>query len=202
MSEERKGTFDQAYHTLGIILQQNTTIEEIEILNSGHLADLLKAIKQKSHQSRPDFQKFLGVSSVHIIDCDATPYIPNGWEIREKDQLPNRVKGKIEWDPDKLKLYLSEEQQAGKIISGGNLFEKLKNEIVFPANVLDYWLANKEIIPDICKGKKVYFWTVYRTSGGSSSVRYLNQYGSQWNWNYDWLGNDWNAREPAAVLAG
>ena len=30
-------------------------------------------------------------------------------------------------------------------------------------------------------------------------VRYLNWDGSSWNWNYNWVDNDWNANNPCAV---
>lgn len=36
---------------------------------------------------------------------------------------------------------------------------------------------------------------------GNLYVRYLNWNGSQWNWNYNWLDNDFDADNPAALAA-
>jgi hypothetical protein len=40
-----------------------------------------------------------------------------------------------------------------------------------------------------------------RNSDGNLYVRYLNWDGDRWNWNYNWLDNDWNDDNPAALLA-
>jgi len=32
-------------------------------------------------------------------------------------------------------------------------------------------------------------------------VRYLYRNGGRWDWNYNWLDNDWNSNNPAAVRA-
>ena len=39
----------------------------------------------------------------------------------------------------------------------------------------------------------------YRNADGNLYVRYLYWNGSQWNWNYNYLVNDWNGNNPAAV---
>jgi len=41
----------------------------------------------------------------------------------------------------------------------------------------------------------------YRNPDGGLYVRYLNWNGTTWNWNYIYLDNDWNANNPALVLA-
>ncbi|HEY4477351.1 MAG TPA: hypothetical protein VJB56_01875 [Candidatus Paceibacterota bacterium] len=70
------------------------------------------------------------------------------------------------------------------------------------ANVLDYLLAHPDFIPEWWKGKAVFFWgTIYRNSYGNLCVRYLCFYGDRWDWNYDWLGIDWNVSYPADLLA-
>jgi hypothetical protein len=38
-----------------------------------------------------------------------------------------------------------------------------------------------------------------RNSDGYLNVRYLNWNGSKWNWNYNWLDNDFNSDNPAAL---
>ena len=41
----------------------------------------------------------------------------------------------------------------------------------------------------------------YRNSNGNLCVRYLYFDGNRWNWNYNWLDNDWNGNNPAVCLA-
>jgi len=40
-----------------------------------------------------------------------------------------------------------------------------------------------------------------RDSNGNLYVRYLNWNGDRWNWNFNWLDNDFNGDNPAAVPA-
>lgn len=40
-----------------------------------------------------------------------------------------------------------------------------------------------------------------RDGDGNLYVRYLYWNGDEWNWNYNWLDNDWNSNNPAAVRA-
>ena len=134
----------------------------------------------------------------HLINCDAKPSIPNGWSIvPDKEQLPNRVQGSFQWNPAQVKLYLSDQQR-----NGHELKKKLADKEVLPANVLDYLLANKHLIPEEWKGESVFFWgTVYRDAYGSPSVRYLYWYGGRWDWSFSWLGRDWDGSYPAALRA-
>ncbi|MEK9152682.1 MAG: hypothetical protein AAB692_04925 [Patescibacteria group bacterium] len=41
----------------------------------------------------------------------------------------------------------------------------------------------------------------YRNADGNLYVRYLNWNGDRWVSNYNWLDNDFNGNNPAAVLA-
>jgi hypothetical protein len=41
----------------------------------------------------------------------------------------------------------------------------------------------------------------YRNANGNLYVRYLYWNGDRWVWNYNWLDNDWNDNNPAAVSA-
>jgi hypothetical protein len=41
----------------------------------------------------------------------------------------------------------------------------------------------------------------FRNANGNLYVEYLYWNGDRWNWNYNWLDNDWNSNNPAAVLA-
>lgn len=41
----------------------------------------------------------------------------------------------------------------------------------------------------------------HRNQDGNLYVRYLNRDDDRWNWNDNWLDNDWNSDNPAAVSA-
>jgi len=138
----------------------------------------------------------------HVIDCDADPFIPEGWKKVEHKKM-----GQIEWDPKKVQLYLSKRQKGGWI-EGNDLRKELADKPVLNANVLDYLLAHKELIPEEWKKDKngyirfIFFWgTVYRSFGGRLVVRYLYFSGGGWNWYYNWLGDGWFDNIPAALLA-
>lgn len=131
----------------------------------------------------------------HLIDLDTDPFVPEKWsfEYHKKD-------GQFEWDPAKVKLHLSPNQQDGKVIAGNNLRKELKHEFVLNANLLDYLLANQNLIPQEWKGKVVFFWgTIYRDSDGNLYVRCLYWDGSQWSWRFLWLVHGWVSNYPAAV---
>ena len=98
----------------------------------------------------------------HIINCDAAPFVPEGWKVESHKNL-----GQLEWDPTKIRLWLSNGQQDGSV-EGNNLHKELASEPVLNANVLDYLLAHPKLIPEEWKGKAVFFWgTIYRRSDGS-----------------------------------
>jgi hypothetical protein len=40
-----------------------------------------------------------------------------------------------------------------------------------------------------------------RNPNGNRYVLYLYWNDGKWNWNVNWLDNDWNANNPSAVLA-
>ncbi len=40
-----------------------------------------------------------------------------------------------------------------------------------------------------------------RDANGIRYVRCLYWYSGAWNWNYNWLTNDWNAKNPAVLAA-
>ncbi|MFH0950907.1 MAG: hypothetical protein V1765_00325 [bacterium] len=132
----------------------------------------------------------------HLIDTDADPFLPEGWQAVEEHQKS----GMLKWDSSKFSLYLSKKQKKDYIV-GNDLREELKNKNVLNANVLDYLLAHQELIPDEWKGKAVFFWgTIYRYSGGDLVVRCLSWDGSQWHWCL-WLGSYFRSSNPAVVAS-
>lgn len=137
------------------------------------------------------------VAAKHIIDCDASPFTPEGWQVVE-----HRKNGQLEWDPTRVVLHLSDVQKKGGVISGNDLRKLLANEPVLNANVLDYLLANPHLIPEEWRGKIIFFWgTIYRRSGGYLYVRCLRWRGGRWSWSDGWLVSGWRSGCPAARLA-
>lgn len=150
-------------------------------------------------------QVLLGHASInvveHVIDCDAQPFVPDGWSVEE-----HQKGGAFKWDKETQKdaLYLSKGQAGSKYIEGNKLRKELteKSTPVLNANVLDYLLANPHLIPEEWKGKYVFFWgTVYRHRDGGLCVRYLSWGDGRWGWSYDWLDYVWLGSHPAALRA-
>jgi hypothetical protein len=132
----------------------------------------------------------------HVIDCDADPHVPNGWQVEG-----HKKGGRLEWLPEKVELYLSHKQQIGACIKGDKLLVELESLPVLNARVLDDLMANPQLIPEQWKGRHVYFWgTIYRHPSGDLRVRFLYWLGEQWNWFYYRLSGDWNSYSPAAIL--
>jgi hypothetical protein len=138
----------------------------------------------------------------HVVDCSATPYIPEGWEVRPEDQIGSRFTGEFKLTREAVKLYLDAAQQGRGVVKGTQLVKRLEGQLVLPANVLDYYLANPDQIPDSWKGKLIFFWgTVYRSADGNLCVHCLRWAGGSWYWDYRWLGHEWHSASPAAVPA-
>ncbi len=160
---------------------------EIKTLSEGDiLADVLKVIKGQAEIKIIE----------RLIDCDSAPFIPNGWSVEE-----HKKSGFFKFDPAKISLYLSKKQKKGSI-GGHDLRKELSDKPVMNANILDYLLAHPELIPEEWKGKYIFFWgTIYRLSDGRLCVRYLIWNGSEWDWSYDWLDDDFNSGDPAALAS-
>jgi len=61
--------------------------------------------------------------------------------------------------------------------------------------------AGYDTVPRVLKGQwQRRRFIRNRDSNGNLYVRYLNWNGDAWNWNYNWLDNDWNDDNPAALL--
>ncbi len=123
----------------------------------------------------------------HIIDCDIDPRIPRGGFVHSDLQVWTHKKcGKLEFNLSNLDFYVSKEQQTKKdeVLTGENLLDEInsENKKTLNANVLDYLLENKYLIPN--KWKKygnskdvrfIVFWgTIYRDPDNDYLfVRYL-----------------------------
>lgn len=133
----------------------------------------------------------------HVIDCDANPFVPNGWKVKE-----HQKGGQFKWDATKVSLWLADGQKNGEWLEGNKLCKELKGKSVYNANLLDYLLANPTLIPEEWKGKYVFFWgTIYRSSSGRLCVRYLYWHGYGWSGYCHWLVLYWRGFNPAVVPA-
>lgn len=136
------------------------------------------------------------VLKVHLIDCDADPFIPKGWSVAEHQRG-----GQIKLDPEKLQLYLSPNQQDGKRIEGYKLRWELVEKTILNVNALDYLLANPYLIREEWKGQKVFFWgTLYQDADGNHYVRFLYWGGRSWCWLYGNTESKLGSNSPAAIL--
>lgn len=164
----------------------------------GYTPELLNTLAEHPDLFQQLLQVQRGYATItmmeYVIDCDASPYVPDGWKVEE-----HQKGGQFKFDVSRINLYLSAAQKKGSI-EGNKLRKELAEKPVLNANVLDYLLANPHLIPEDWKGKYVFFWgTVYRHSDGRLCVRYLYWDGDGWRWSF-WLG-DWDGNDPAALRA-
>ncbi len=141
----------------------------------------------------------------YIIDCDATPFVPDGWGVEEHRKSDNS-NGLFGWDAGKIELYLDYDQQGGRYVEGRGLRKRLTARPVLNANVLDYLLKNPQLIPESWKNDErgntryIFFWgTIYRRFDGNLFVRYLYWFGGWWRWDAYWLDRGWGGNDPAAL---
>lgn len=135
----------------------------------------------------------------HIIDCDSVPFIPNGLRIAEESlQIPTKVRGKLEFDPNKIDLYLPLDREHRQVITIDELREELLDKPVLPANVLDFLLGSPEFIPSVCgENKCVSFWgTIYCDAMNNPGVRCLYRDGS---WGVYWLTCCWSLNHKTSI---
>lgn len=102
----------------------------------------------------------------YVIDFNSQPEIPEGYEIRPRDQIVGRLKGKCVINPKNLRLYLAEGQgifRNSEFIYGPELKKDLKGKRVVGAQLLDFYLKNQHLIPEEYKNHMTDFWgTLYR----------------------------------------
>lgn len=99
------------------------------------LADIREARKKREEERTS--------SSGYIIDFDGDPYVPRGWKRKDHDRT-----GKWELNPNKVELYLSENQRNGKRPNCVELWEELRGAPVFNANLLDFYVDLPEFVPE------------------------------------------------------
>jgi hypothetical protein len=106
-----------------------------------------------------------------IIDCDATPFCPEGWEIVE-----HRKCGQIEWNPEKIILLHTNLQRKGNCVICSDIYSEVREQNILNANVADYLITNPSSIPKKWRDcdYRVMFWgTIYRDEKGYLYARRL-----------------------------
>ncbi|MDO8512343.1 MAG: hypothetical protein Q7S57_03655 [bacterium] len=143
------------------------------------------------------YDLFIGQARiVYIVDLDAYPFMPDGWEL-----LEHHKGGQFEFEPAKIALFLSEDQKGDRQIRGYDLGNELRVHAGFNANLLDFLIAHPLLIPKDWNGKTVFFWGTHYRNADGVCVRYLDWGGESWIWNYYYLADDLTCEEPAAVPA-
>lgn len=148
------------------------------------------------------------------LNLATTPRLPFAGAVVEKHTgvgtvtIEKREDGQLYIDGKKVILHLSERQLGGKWLKGHELRTELDGKLVLNATVLDFLEDHPEFIPDDWKRDEqgntrfVYFWgTIYRDTDSDLCVRCLYWSGGRWQLNFNWLGNGWRGRNPAACLA-
>jgi hypothetical protein len=141
-------------------------------------------------------------TSVHVIDCDADPFIPPGWRVKE-----HRKSGRWTWNASQVILFLSEFQKNGKEIQGQDLLHgELVSKPRINANVLDFLLKNPRLIPGEWKKDEqggsccIFFWgTIYYDSMDNLFVRCLYLNDGEWRGSYSYLENSRGNDDLAAL---
>ena len=134
----------------------------------------------------------MSINKKHLIDCDVDPFVPDDWKVYKEDQLEGRVRGKV--DPQNIMLCEIDNTLQKDLCT-------LEEKPVLTANVLDYLLANPNLIPDEWQKKHVFFFGTIYNSEGYLAVRCLYQFDEgEWIWGHDWLDRSWR-KEHAALLA-
>ncbi len=134
--------------------------------------------------------------SVPWIDCDAYPFVPDGWKV-----CSHKKNGKILWDPSRVTLYFSKQQKNRQSIEGNYLCEELKSMPVLNACILDYLISHPQLIPKEWQRLNNFFWgTLYYDFQDAVMVRCLSWIDGRWHPNQRWIIADWDDRCPALLL--
>ena len=150
---------------------------------------------------RSVFKKF------SVVDLDVKPWVPSGYFVEQ------HVKGgQFAFDAEKVVLYWDDGQLSEDLIVGKELYEnlkkKLKDKVLYNANLLDFLLSHSYLIPKDWKLQQVVFWgTIYYNGKGSQldngkgsqCVRYLYWHEDMWQWGDYWLGRHFGDHHPTVV---
>ena len=179
--------------------------------------DLVDWATQNPKQAGVQFVAFLKnrcsliVGEPKIIPIDrSTPFNPafvgGGFRIDEEDKNSLKL---TEVNLSKVSLETMLEEGETRV-NGEEKLKRLKKakHIRLDAKVFQTLWENQELIPASWKektnGNTTYIFfdgTVLRDSDGDRYVLYLYWFGDRWDWDGRWLGRDWRASLPSAVVA-
>lgn len=135
-------------------------------------------------------------------------FIGEGWSI-VADETDQRSVALTELDLTKVQ-HVTMLKDGETYVKGEEKLKRLKKDgrIRLDADVFLTLWENQHLIPESWKEpingntRFVYFdGTVLRHSDGDRCVLYLYWPDGQWRWLVHWLGDDWGAFNPSAVLA-
>lgn len=134
-----------------------------------------------------------------VVDLSAVPAIPERIKVEEHIQA-----GAFRFDQSKVTLYLDDEQQNEKGITGHKLRQKLKVKTVYNVNLLEFYLSHSYLIPEEWKDKFIYFWgTIFQLRGmGTLVVRclYWDPSANMWRWGTSKLDGNFPGDRFAATV--
>lgn len=130
------------------------------------------------------YRRWTGLRTIDLnTDFHKSPNIPSGWSILESDQIFSRLRGKWSLNSHDQYLHLTSCQRRSQSRSakGTVIRAELEGEIVVPANQLDFYLRNPDLIPEDWRGKEIVFWgSIFRDENNELCVRYLVWEGLTW----------------------
>ena len=138
-----------------------------------------------------------------IVDFDASPLAYRNLKVVE-----HKKAGKWRFEPSQLELHFCKSQQeVGYCNPASRVYSELATEPVVNANLLDFYLLHKDLIPQEWKNQSIYFWgTIYSHQDGSGRyVRFLMWVESSGGWissEDDFTGDSLTSNCPAIVFAG
>ncbi|MBI5420981.1 MAG: hypothetical protein HZA35_01570 [Parcubacteria group bacterium] len=126
----------------------------------------------------------LGDDLINIVDLDAAPVVPVGWSV-----VKHIKGGHFSLDSTRVRLYVC---QISRGMRNDDMYREIEEENPFNANLLDYLLVHRWLIPKKWKGKSIHFrGTIYRDLDGEQCVRYLYCCEDEWHEGYNYLEGDW-----------
>ena len=152
---------------------------------------------------------------------DPAKFIGNGWSVWKGPADGDGLSGEeerdkradefdiVDWEQVLMETHLQEnetsvlgEEKLKRANASGNIQLGDKQFASLWENYKD---KGKDSVPEKLrlKGVKViyFFGTVLRDPYGDRCVLCLYLHGSEWYWDYRWLGDQWNADDPSASLA-
>lgn len=132
------------------------------------------------------------------VDLSVAPKVPDGFKI-----VKNVPDGVITLDATKLRLFATEKQQRGQMVSGRALKKFLKDKLVAGAALADFLRDNPKFIPEESIQKDLVFTgTVFSDAKGNKCYRVLRRFAfKRWRQSYLWCDGVFQSNEQAIGYA-